>query len=170
MQTKGTKSQEKQQITSAKKIIKFPSKKFENRPEDAELYALEEGFEQRFDKRRLLRESTLECNGFSDDVMEFFPDKAKEILTIAREGVYEDRKTVLQEMADAIGASVSVINGSNHWQDDWQHNVAAYLDIGSRRNKTVIYDTITEEFSVMSVDDFILRKDQEYGMLGSERL
>jgi len=154
-----------------KKVIKFKPKTFKEGPDDQVLYSLEESVGQRFDKTRLLRESTLEYNGFSQDVMENFPGKAKEILTIAREGVYDDKRSVLNEMARVIGVgSISCIKGSNHWQDDWQNNVCAFIDLGDDNAKTIVYDTIAEEFSVMNVNDFVLLKDQDYRIIGSEGL
>lgn len=170
MNNVGQNQQGKPSNIRSNKIIKFKPKVFEEKPEDNELYVLEEGAHH-FDKRRLLRESTLEYNGFSQDVIEHFPDKAEELLTIAREGVYEDRKTVLNEMAKVMGAgSVSCLKGANHWQEDWQNNVCAFIDTGDISNKTIVYDTIAEEFSVMNVMDFMLLKDQEYRIIGSEGL
>lgn len=167
----GEEQQERPIDNSSKKIIKFKPKVFEDRPEDKELYTLEEGATSRFDKTRLLRESTLEYNGFSQDVIENFPEQAEELLTIAREGIYEDRNVVLNEMAMVMGAeAVSYIKGSNHWQEDWQNRVCAFVDIGNDNGKTIIYDTIAEEFSVMNIMDFVLLKDQEYRIVGSEGL
>jgi len=154
-----------------RKLIKLEPKAFKSLPHDEELYNLDEVFNPKFDKSRLLRESTLEYNGFSQDVMENFPDKAEEILTIARRGVYDDKNTVLQEMMSTLGADgVGYIKGANHWQEDWQNKVGAFVDMGDDNTKTIFYDTITEEFSVTNVNDFILLKDQEYRIIGSEGL
>ncbi len=154
-----------------KRLIKLEPKAFKSLPHDEELYSLDEGFNHKFDKSRLLRESTLEYNGFSQDVMESFPDKAEEILTIARRGVYDDKNTVLQEMMSTLSADgVGYIKGANHWQEDWQNKVGAFIDMGDDNAKTIFYDTIAEEFSVMNVNDFILLKDQEYRIIGSEGL
>lgn len=156
---------------NTKKVIKFKQKTFKELETDRELCTIEETVEPAFDKTRLLRESTLEYNGFSADVLDSFPDKAEDILTIAREGVYNDKRLTLNEIADVLGESkVDYIKGSNHWQEDWQNVVGAYLDMGDDNQSTIIYDTITEEFHVMSVNDFILSKDQEYRIIGSKLL
>ena len=148
------------------KIIKFKQRSFKSLPEDAHLYSLNESTNRRFDKKRLLRESTLDYNGFSADVIDLFPKHAEEILTIARNGVYDDKKTTLNEISYVlVGNEVSTVNGSKHWQEDWQNAVCAYVDVGDPNAKTIIYDTITEEFQVMSINDFTLLKDHEYGII-----
>lgn len=157
--------------SARRRLIKLEPKTFKDLPHDEELYNLNEGSGHKFDKTRLLRESTLEYNGFSQDVMENFPDKAEEILTIARRGVYDDKNTVLQEVVNAMGAEgIGYIKGANHWQEDWQNKVGAFIKMGDDNTKTIFYDTITEEFSVMNVNDFILLKNQEYRIIGSESL
>lgn len=162
-------NKEKKSASKERKVIKFKQKTFKELETDTELYTLEESVDRRFDKTRLLRESTLEYNGFSADVMDQFPEKAKDILTIAREGIYNDKRLTLNEIADMFEeSSVDYIKGSNHWQDDWQNIVAAYINTGDWSQNTILYDTITEEFHVMSVNDFILSKDQEYRIVGSE--
>lgn len=162
-------NKKKQATTGQKKIIKFKQKTFKELQIDKELYTLEESIDKKFDRTRLLRESTLEYNGFSRDVMAQFPEKAKDLLTVAREGVYNDKKVTLNEMINVLGdGRLGHIKGSNHWQEDWQNTVGAYIDIGDGNESTIIYDTITEEFHVMSVNDFILLKDQEYRIIGSE--
>lgn len=154
-----------------RKIVKFKQKTFKELPTDKELYTLEESVDKRFNRTRLLRESTLEYNGFSEDVMEHFPEKAKDLLTIAREGVYNDKNLILNEMVNVLGdGSIDYIKGSNHWQEDWQNTVGAYINVGDENESTIIYDTITEEFHVMSVNDFILSRDQEYRIIGSEEV
>mgnify|MGYP000881374216 CR=1 FL=1 len=162
-------SNKKEERSAHRKIIKFKQKTFKELPTDRELYTLEESTGKMFDRTRLLRESTLEYNGFSQDVMEIFPEKAKDILTTAREGVYNDKKSTLNEMLNILGeGKVDYIRGSNHWQEDWQNIVGAYINVGNDNKSTIIYDTICEEFHVMSVNDFILLKDQDYRIIDSE--
>ncbi len=168
MKTSGPNTK-KEEGQPTRKIVKFKQKTFKELPTDKELYTLDESVDKRFDRTRLLRESTLDYNGFSEDVMEQFPDKAKDLLTIAREGIYNDKRLTLNEMVDVIGnGSIDFIKGSNHWQEDWQNTVGAYIDMGDENAKTIIYDTISEEFHVMSVNDFILLKDQDYRIIDSK--
>lgn len=164
-------NKKKQGKSGQTKIVKFKQKTFKELATDQELYTLEESIDKKFDRTRLLRESTLEYNGFSEDVMAQFPEKAKDLLTVAREGIYNDKKVTLNEMVNVLGdGSLGYIKGSNHWQEDWQNTVGAYIDMGDGNESTIIYDTITEEFHVMSVNDFILLKDQEYRIIGSEEV